>query len=214
MTRFLRSQTASTAGEFALVLPAALLFFFGIIDTGRFMWDVNQIEKAVQVGARVAVTTDAVVGGLDDADFSTACGGLVIGETISCTDAMPAITCNVTACQAAGGSCEPVDCDTYRSAAFNTIVGRIQRIAPFVSASNVTVTYAASGIGYYGDPACFGVRDKDGCSTGELPDVAPLTTVTISGANFRPSLAPFASLSLPSLSYSLTLEDGRGRLAY
>ena len=216
MKRFAHSETAATAAEFALVLPTALLFFFGIIDTGRYMWDVNQIEKAAQVGARVAVTTDAVVGGLDDADFGTACGGLTIGDTIDCTDAMPPITCTATACTAQGGDCSPVDCDTYRAAAFNNIVTRISRIAPFVSPQQVSVTYSAAGLGYYGDPSCFGTRTKaaDGCDTGELPDIAPLTTVTIAGSRFRPSLAPFASLRLPSRSYSLTLEDGRGTRSY
>lgn len=216
MNRVLRSESAATAAEFALVLPTALIFFFGIIDTGRYMWDVNQIEKAVQVGARVAVTTDAVVGGLDDADFSGACGGLNVGDTIDCTDAMPAITCTASACAPASGSggCAPVDCDTHRSEAFNTILQRVQRIAPFVGAGNLSVTYAAAGVGYYGDPSCFGERDKDGCNTGELPDIAPLTTVTITGPDFRPSLAPFANFNLPTRSYSLTLEDGRGTRSY
>lgn len=218
MNRFTRSETAATAAEFALVLPIALIFFFGIIDTGRYMWDVNQVEKAVQVGARVAVTTNAVVGGLDDADFGTACGGLEIGDTIDCTDAMPPITCSATACSAQDGDCGPVDCDTFRAPAFNNIFTRINRIAPFVSPQQVSVTYSAAGLGYYGDPACFGERTKaaGGCDTGELPDIAPLTTVTIAGAPFRPTILAFADIGmrLPTRSYSLTLEDGRGTFAY
>lgn len=215
MKEFRQTEVAATAAEFALVLPAALIFFFGIIDTGRYMWDVNQIEKAVQVGARVAVATDAIEGGLDDADFSGACGGLEVGDMISCTDAMTPITCTATSCSAPGG-CAPFSCDSdnYRAESFNRILTRVQRIAPFVSPQNLSVTYSAAGIGYYGDPSCFGARKNGDCDTGELPDIAPLTTVTITSPQFRPSLAPFASLTLPSRSYSLTLEDGRGTKAY
>lgn len=222
MTGFHRSDSGATAAEFALVLPTALMFFFGILDTGRYMWAVNQIEKAAQVGARVAVATDAVVGGLDDADFGTACGGLTVGETISCTNAMPPIRCTAikcfrctpSDCTGSNVDCDPVDCDTHRAAAFNTILARVQRIAPFVGAADLSVTYSAAGIGYYRDPSCFGERDKYGCSTGEMPDIAPLTTVRITGPDFSPSLAPFATLDLPTRSYALTLEDGRGTRAF
>ena len=54
----LRDRSAASAAEFALVLPLLLLFLFGIIDAGRFMWEYNRAEKATQVGARVAVVTD------------------------------------------------------------------------------------------------------------------------------------------------------------
>lgn len=230
MRRFATSERAATAAEFALVLPVALIFFFGIIDTGRYMWSINEMEKAVQAGARAAVTTDAVVGALDSADFSTACGGLAVGDRITCTDAMPQIVCDSTNCSPVGGSCgvvvgtktpyTGVDCkSSYRAAAFGLILARVQQIAPFVRPADVTVTYSPSGLGYNGDPACFGDRatvggEKNVCPSGELPDIAPLTTVRIEAPRFRPSLAPFASFRLPSRAYSLTLEDGRGTWAY
>ena len=46
--------------EFALVLPVALLFLLGIVDAGRYLYEVNQLEKATQMGARFAVVTDPV----------------------------------------------------------------------------------------------------------------------------------------------------------
>lgn len=216
MSRLMKSEAGATAAEFALILPAALLLFFGIIDTGRYMWDVNRIEKAAQIGARVAVTTDTIEGGLDDADFSGACGGLNVGDRIECADAMSPVTCTSEACDSPGG-CSPFACEpeNFRPEAFNRILTSVQQQAPFVGPENLRVTYSAAGIGYYGDPACFGDRDKDGiCLTGELPDIAPLTTITILSPPFRPSLAPFAFLRLPTRSYSLTLEDGRGTVSY
>ena len=50
----------AAGAEFALVLPLLILFLFGMIDVGRYMWTINQLEKATQVGARWAVVTDMV----------------------------------------------------------------------------------------------------------------------------------------------------------
>ena len=47
---FLRDERATSAAEFALVLPVMLFFLLGIIDVGRFMWYVSQAEKATQIG--------------------------------------------------------------------------------------------------------------------------------------------------------------------
>jgi len=76
---FLSSQRAAAAAEFALVLPLAMLFLFGIVDAGRFGWDVNRAEKATQIGARWAVATDIIPGGdasdgLKNYSFTTASG--------------------------------------------------------------------------------------------------------------------------------------------
>jgi Flp pilus assembly protein TadG len=65
MMRGLRlDRSGSSAAEFALVLPLLILLLFGIIDGGRYLWEVNKAEKATQVGARVAVVTDVLETGL------------------------------------------------------------------------------------------------------------------------------------------------------
>ena len=71
-------------------------------------------------------------------------------------------------------------------------------IKPEIIGSKVSVNYAFSGLGYAGDPN--GV------------DVAPLVTVTVSDLVFTPLLGALlgVSFNLPTLSYSLTLEDGQG----
>ncbi|WP_246444371.1 TadE family protein [Sphingomonas sediminicola] len=58
----LRRDDGATAAEFAMVLPLLILFLFGIIDVGRYMWTLNQVEKATQMGARMAVVTNMVPG--------------------------------------------------------------------------------------------------------------------------------------------------------
>ena len=41
LDRLFRDRAAASAAEFALVLPLLMVFLFGIIDAGRFMWDYN-----------------------------------------------------------------------------------------------------------------------------------------------------------------------------
>ena len=38
-------------------MPVLILFLLGIIDVGRYMWSINELEKATQMGARMAVVT-------------------------------------------------------------------------------------------------------------------------------------------------------------
>jgi hypothetical protein len=56
------------------------------------------------------------------------------------------------------------------------------------------VTYQNVGLGYSGDP------------TG--PDVAPLTTVEVSGVRFQPMILLGFGFTLPTIKASLTMEDG------
>ncbi len=193
---FLRDENGGPAAEFALVLPIALIFLFGIIDVGRYMWEVNRAEKATQTGARWAVATDIIAEGLVDYSFAID-GGILQGDPIDGA-AFPGVSCTDSgdcAC-APGGTC---DFGLSRNGnAFNLLVGRMDDIKPEIIGSKVSVNYAFSGLGYAGDPN--GV------------DVAPLVTVTVSDLVFTPLLGALlgVSFNLPTLSYSLTLEDGQG----
>ncbi|HYD08320.1 MAG TPA: TadE family protein [Reyranella sp.] len=216
--RLLSDEAGASAAEFALVLPAALLFLFGIIDVGRFAWTLNKVEKATQIGARHAVVTDLVASGFNTADFADACGEtpLIVGDRIACADAFPPVTCDDTACGCAAGGCGAVDASEYDGDAFQAILARMQTITPSIAADNLTVTYSPSGLGYYGDPLCFGVQSSDGCSTGDLSDVAPLVTVRVDEVPFQPlTFGLFdGAVSIPARAYSLSMEDGHGAKAY
>jgi len=208
---YIRNQRGATAAEFALVLPLALLLFFGIIDVGRYVWALNQIEKSVQAGARYAVATSIVPEGLNSADYvgDTSCGtALAPGDTI-CKDALGTIACTSSG-SAVACTCETSPCPTLGTAdtaAFNNVVARMNVIDGRIGASNVTIKYSGSGLGYAGDPA----TDDDGNA---LSDIAPLVTVEVPSVSFRMLLLLGGSVNLPRISYSLTLEDGDGAIAY
>ena len=215
---FLSDTAGSSAAEFALVLPAVLIFLLGIIDVGRFAWSLNEVDKAIQIGARHAVVTNIVASGFNEADFVDACGDtpLNVGERIACPDAFPPVTCDQTGCGCTDGGCGAVDASGYDGDAFQAILARMRTIAPYIGNDNLTVTYSPSGLGYYGDPSCFGVQTKLGCEVdGEIAnvsDVAPIVTVSVSAIQFKPLTFGLFSggITIPGRSYSLSMEDGFG----
>jgi TadE-like protein len=195
----LADQKASTAAEFAMVLPVALIFLLGMIDAGRAMWEVNRAEKATQMAVRMAVVTSPVPSGLAGFSFVDT-AGLKAGDIVP-TTAYGTMTCGTTtptgtATCTCVGSCP---WGTTASAdSFTAIYDRTKLFLPEVKRQHVKIEYAPSGIGYAGDP------------TGS--DIAPIVTVKLSGIKFQPltTLAFGASFDLPSATSSLTLEDGVG----
>lgn len=184
-----RDRRASSAAEFALVLPLLILFLFGILDIGRYMWAINRAEKATQMGVRYAVVSDPVANVVNEDfvnDYSVPGGDPVpaaIFDSATCTNSG---NCTVTGTASGANGRDP--------AAFDAIVAWMKKFYPELQASNVRVTYQNVGLGYSGDPSG--------------PDVAPLTTVELTGMTF-PALVLFGgSVGLPDIKASLTLEDG------
>ena len=135
----LRRQDAATSAEFAMVLPLLILFLLGTIDVGRYMWGLNKVEKATQMGARMAVVTTMVPGGLAAANYGTSLGQGASIPTSSfgaaqCAKPAASVTC----------TCATTPCPTLTpvdTAAFNAVTGRMKLIAPMVTDPNVTIDY-------------------------------------------------------------------------
>lgn len=215
LRRLRADRSGSSAAEFALVLPVFLLFLLGTIDVGRFIWLVNENEKAAQIGARWAVATDIIPGGDIGCDeigaseagmrcFSYAINGLVAQGLPVPQDQFPSVTCTsssgAVSCDCDGSCPFSTDIDAGGQTAFNNLVDRMQEIQPRLAADDVSLTYSWSGLGYSGDP--------------NGADVAPTVTVTTDRLGFRPLfLAGFLSLGVPGAQYSLTMEDGAGDYA-
>lgn len=215
LNRFGSERDGASAAEFALVVPVFLLLLLGTIDVGRFIWLVNENEKAAQIGARWAVATDIIPGGEIGCDeigattaglrcYSYAINGLVNQGLPVPQELFPPVVCSSpsgTLTCTCDGSCPfSTDVDAVGQAAFNRLVDRVRDIQPRAGANNVSVAYTWSGLGYSGDP--------------NGPDVAPTVTVSLSRLNFRPLfLAGFINMGIPGAQYSLTMEDAQGSWA-
>ena len=191
---FWGNRAAAVAAEFALVVPLLVLFVLGIIDGGRLLWTWNRAEKAAQMGARYAITTDVVSDGLASYDFFS--GGIPRGDPIPETS-FGGATCTSTGCTCNTGATCPA-LGTLSSTAFDNLVARMQDFMPELAASNVEVEYGYSGLGYSGDP--YG------------PDMDPLVTVRITGLTYEPTLGSLfgASFAMPAFASTLSMEDGEG----
>lgn len=197
--RLAADRGGAAGAEFAMVLPLLILLIFGTIDAGRYMYTLNQVEKATQMGARMAVVTDMVPGGLAAQNY-----GLTLGQG----QPIPTSSFGAAQCQKPAGTitctCVTSPCPTLTpidqtaTGPFNLVVDRMRFIAGMLDERNVTIRYDNSGLGYAGDP------------TG--PDVAPIVTVSATNVAFNPLIGQFFGISLrfPVVSASLTLEDGQG----
>jgi len=202
-----REERAATAAEFALVLPLLLIFLFGILDVGRFMWEYNEAEKATQMGVRYAVVTNPVLGGTTSSgllnySFATS-DGIVAGTAVptsyftssACTTPNTSANVTCTCVSSTGNFCGGVSSD---GTSFGDIVTRMSAIDPLVKAKEVEVDYKNVGLGFAGDP--------------NGSDVSPLVTVKLTGLTFQPltTLLFGASFNMPTISASLTGEDLSG----
>ena len=195
----MRDTRAASAAEFALVLPLLLIFLFGMIDVGRFMWEFNEAEKATQMGVRYAVVTEPVASGLSNYSFAVS-EGIPQGSPVP-TASFTSATCNNATCScvaSTGSFCSSVG---YSATAFSNIVTRMSYMYPAIDQDNVTVEYRNVGLGFAGDP--------DG------PDVSTLVTVRLTGLEFRPMtcLVLGCAFSMPDFSAALTLEDASGNVS-
>jgi len=199
MTRshLLTDDRASSAAEFAMVLPLLLILIFGLIDAGRFMWDYNRAEKATQMGARFAAVADPPVSGLTDHSFAVS-DGIPQGDPVP-TANFGSITCGSASC----GSCSGSVCGSLSFSAtnFNRIADRMIQIYPAITRANVQITYRNVGLGFSGDP--------------DNSDVSPLITVTLTGMQFRPITTRIfnAAFNMPAFSASVTGEDLSGTVS-
>jgi hypothetical protein len=179
---------------------------FGIIDGGRLLWETNRAEKATQVGARVAVVTDVIAGGLTTYSFVGTANGttfLTQGDKIP-SGLFGSIRCDDTACTCVDGTACTADMlGTYNGAAFDRIVDRMKRLKPDITYENVLVEYHSSGLGFAGDPNGL--------------DVAPMVTVQIRSdkpLKFQPiTTLLLATFNLPTFATTLTAEDMAGTVS-
>ena len=199
MNRALRlDRSGASAAEFAMVLPLLILFLLGILDAGRYLWEVNKAEKATHAGARVAIVTDVLDSGIGNRNYV---GQVIGGVTLTQGDVIPAaalgeLKCTSTGCNCVS-TCPTVVAPADFSTRFTRIYERMEYMKPGIAPASVTVSYRGSGLGFAGDPNGM--------------EIAPLVTVELDNVMFRPLvLFNAVAFELPAFRTTLTAEDSSG----
>ena len=201
----------SSAVEFALIAPLLLLLSFGVIDGGLVLYRINTAEKATQMGARAAIVSDPVAGGLETYTAYGAPFNLNAG--ISLTDAAGVAVPTVLAvCDMDGCDCDEIAelCSPVNSAAFSFIVERMRSVLPALGPENVLVEYSYIGLGFAGRPGgaivpAVRVQLQNFTYSWVLLDVLIAIGRQLYGG--EGDVAPRGDVVLPSFSTTLTGED-------
>jgi Flp pilus assembly pilin Flp len=207
LNHFLRDQRGAVMVEVTIMLSITLVLVLGAIDLLLLFYQWNAAAKAAQIGARLAAVSDPVASGLNGLSHA------VVSESVPPGAAMPkfVVTCDgrTATCTCNGNACRGMK--GYHSAAMNTIIfGRgssscsdaksadvvgMCDIFPRITAANVKIVYAQTGLGYAGRPG------------------GPMPTITVSLQNlpfqffFLRGLMGFHDFQIPPSTVSLTAED-------
>lgn len=153
----LRDDGGAALVEAALVLPILLLLVFGVLEISFYVWTSSLASKAVQLGVRRAVLSDAVaVGpGLDPAESATYWDGRSPGTPCfpapDGTSACPrfSVTCgSLSACQCTGDACR----FSFSAQRLTPILKAMQSVMPDLTAGNIEISYTTNGLGYVTRP--------------------------------------------------------------
>jgi hypothetical protein len=161
--RLWRDQDGAVLVEATVTMTVLLVFVLGSIDFLFAFYQWNAATKALLLGARIAAVSDPVADGLNLLSVTAASTAAPLGAS------MPAFAVR---CDGAAATCTCTGfCDGFRgydSRAMNTIVfGRgssscgdagsiyyagMCDILPRITAANVVIVYAQTGLGYVGRP--------------------------------------------------------------
>ena len=152
-----RDEGGAALVEAALVLPLLLLIVFGLMEVSFYGWNLSLAAKAVQLGARRAIVSDAVAAGpgLTRAESAAYWEGLPPGLRCLPAGREPgpcptfAVTCDLAAgCTCRGGACGFI----LARDRFAPILAAMRAVLPGIRPENVQVTYATNDLGYVGRP--------------------------------------------------------------
>ena len=207
----LLNDFGGSAVEFALIAPLLLLLSFGVIDGGLLLWRMNTAEKATQMGARAAVVSSPVAGGLATYTAYDAPFNLNAGSSLT-NAAGVAVPTLLAVCDEDGCACDEISelCSPVDTVAFNFIVERMRSVLPTLGPENVIVEYSYIGLGFAGRPGgaivpAVRVQLQDFTYSWILLDVLVAIGRQLYGG--EGDVTPRQDLVLPSFSTTLTGED-------
>ncbi|WP_375461856.1 TadE/TadG family type IV pilus assembly protein [uncultured Enterovirga sp.] len=156
-TELARHEGGAALIEAALLLPVMLLLLFGLIEISLYGWTSGLSAKAVQLGVRRAVLSDAVaVGpGLDPAESATYWDGLSPGRRCfpepGGVSACPvfSVVCDVAdGCRCTGSPCR----FRFSAARLAPVLAAMRAVMPNLKLENIRVSYTTNGLGYVQRP--------------------------------------------------------------
>ena len=190
---FVLHEDGATAVEFALLSAFFISFMLAVIDLGRIAWTLNVDEAATREGARLAIVSPLVAGGLG-ADYSSSIAGNALADGNG--QAVPA---GVASTQTCTGSKQCIASNGAQSAfdqtTFSAIVGRMQQYDSRIQDNNVEIVYQHVGLGVIGNPYNH--------------DIEPLVTVRLKNMAFHTGalqIFGLGKLTLPVMSTTLVGE--------
>jgi hypothetical protein len=153
----LRNEDGAAIVEAALILPLILLIVFGLMEVSFYAWNFNLANKAVQLGTRRAIVSDAVAfgPGLVRAESATYWAELTPGLRCLSAGTGPgpcprfAVTCGA----GMGCTCRGTACAfTFARPKLSPILQAMRTVLPQIGPENLELTYATNGLGYVGRP--------------------------------------------------------------
>ena len=163
LLRFWRDEVGGPLVEAAVIVPAFLVISLASVDAlwGFYQW--TAAAKAVEVGARLAAVSDPIASGLNTIPTNALSGTVLLGDTMPDFE----VTCTSAGCFCTRGTCTGMG--SYSASAMNTLVfGRgssacndatttyttgMCDILKQITATNVSVVYSQTGLGFAGRTA-------------------------------------------------------------
>ena len=144
--RFFRDAQGGVAVEFVTLMPAFVFLTFFIIEIGVALLWIGTVEKAAQLGARMAVVSDYAVTGLPTSGKNAIANGFLPGGNCKLVGQSqnPCVAFNSGNALSCPGSCNPQG--------FDAIFNRMDAIASMLQPSNVAISYTYAGLGFAGGP--------------------------------------------------------------
>lgn len=143
LVKMRRDKKGAALAEFALLFPVFSFLFFGALEVGFMMWQVQQGEIAVKRAVRVAATRAVLDGTIGDCGPNNA-------------TAIPGTLCSTLAVQNNWGGCVIDDISSPGTPASpcGTDVARvateITNFYPKAAQGDVRFTFSGSGLGFEG----------------------------------------------------------------
>jgi hypothetical protein len=143
--RFRKEEGGVAMVETTIIAFLLIFLPFSVAEFGFAWWQWNAAEKAAQLGAQQAVTSDPLANEL--ATFTCGNAGVLPGTPCSAPGStnFGTITCSGASSSCSGGF-------SFNGTEFARLTARMQSVYSEITPANITVEYRDIGLGFAGRP--------------------------------------------------------------